>query len=827
MIERVIPDAGSLVVATSIAIAAIVVLRPLVLRTFGAVAVLRLWWILPAALVAVLVPKEVVHEAMIASLLAGAIAPIEATQVRSSVSWTPILVTLWLTGSLAMAAWYCWLQYRFTRSIAWSRGRGSLPPMSSPAVVGALRPRLVLPTDFATQFDAYERRLVLLHERVHMRRRDGAANLLMSLLSVLQWFNPLVLWAAHALRRDQEIACDAIVIARHPQAVERYANALWKALPQHRGAPLACTWHRTHPLVKRLGLLRSHRDQPTRSPVSAALLVVSVTLVSALVYASKPVAVVVVPTQASLVPTPQAEPKLNPLPNHITLPAPESPTSQPKAAAAPRASNAVVASTQASSRAAPARLASDDSVPSNTRPIGLALTGSVPNAAEAAESLYRATDEVLERRLAEPATLPALVQDQLAQADLPACVAVARIGPKPENAFACGEQAGPDVPDAQTLFEIGSISKGLTGLLLADMVRKGEVRLDDLAAKYSRPSAVLPTRDGRQITLRHLVTHTSGLPRMPEKFAPSDWNNPYADFDADALYKVLAKTRLERDIGLQYSYSNLGYMWLSEILARAGGKPFDVLLSERVLHPLGMNATTIRPAPGTRVAAGHDAAYQEVSRWDIPVDLAGFGGVRSSLADMTKLAEALAGMRTTPLDDTITLALQPLHRLAFNEWHIAYGWFLREGGDVHHGGGTGGFRAELEVNRERRVAAIVLSDSVESFRMLARYLVEPSWPLRKKLIGVPLAEADQAAFVGSYRPPSGSLQILSKRGALYAQVKPYQPAKLHYMGSDRFALVQLDGYYLHFTRAADGSVTSVTMLEGMGQRRVAQRVAAN
>lgn len=351
MIERVVPGAGTVVIATSIAIVAIVLLRPPVLRAFGAVTVLRLWWILPAALGAVLLPKEVAHETVMAGMAAGNIAPIEALPGRSGISWTPILVSLWLTGSFAMAAWYSWLQYRFARLIAWRGGRGSLPPMYAPAVVGALRPRLVLPTDFATQFDASERRLILLHERVHMGRRDGATNLLMALLTVLQWFNPLVHWAAHALRRDQESACDAIVIARHPGAVERYAGALMKALPQPRSVPLACTWHRTHPLVERISMLKSHRDLQPRSRVSTALLVASVSLVSALAYAAKPEVAVMAISQSTPAPAPApapaAEPKLKPTANDVAPLAPKSLAPRPKAAIAPRAPKAVGAPTPA------------------------------------------------------------------------------------------------------------------------------------------------------------------------------------------------------------------------------------------------------------------------------------------------------------------------------------------------------------------------------------------------------------------------------------------------------------------------------------------------
>src|SRR5262249_36772423 len=152
--------------------------------------------------------------------------------------------------------------------------------------------------------------------------------------------------------------------------------------------------------------------------------------------------------------------------------------------------------------------------------------------------------------------------------------------------------AGPTLPDEHSLFEIGSITKGFTGLLLADMVRKGEVSLDDPASKYARPGAKLPLRGGKEITLRDLVTHTSGLPRLPPKFAPANPRNPYADFTEDKLYEALAATEIRGTLN-HYEYSNFGFMWLSELLARRLGKPYDAALKERVLDPLGMSETAI------------------------------------------------------------------------------------------------------------------------------------------------------------------------------------------------------------------------------------------
>ena len=111
--------------------------------------------------------------------------------------------------------------------------------------------------------------------------------------------------------------------------------------------------------------------------------------------------------------------------------------------------------------------------------------------------------------------------------------------------------------DGDTVFEIGSITKVFTSLLLADMAQRGEVRLDDPIAKYLPASAKVPERDGRQITLVDLATHTSGLPRMPANFRPKDPANPYADYSDEQLYSFLSSYDLIRDIGLKFEYLSL------------------------------------------------------------------------------------------------------------------------------------------------------------------------------------------------------------------------------------------------------------------------------
>src|SRR5215831_2576206 len=159
--------------------------------------------------------------------------------------------------------------------------------------------------------------------------------------------------------------------------------------------------------------------------------------------------------------------------------------------------------------------------------------------------------------------------------------------------IACGKlsKESTSSADGNTVFEIGSISKVFTSLLLADMVQHGEVKLEDPISKYLPASVKVPTRNGREITLVDLATHRSGLPRMPDNLDPVDGKDPYADYTEQRLYTFLSGCKLKRDIGAKYEYSNLGAGLLGHVLALRGGKEYNTLIEERICKPLGLTST--------------------------------------------------------------------------------------------------------------------------------------------------------------------------------------------------------------------------------------------
>jgi len=328
------------------------------------------------------------------------------------------------------------------------------------------------------------------------------------------------------------------------------------------------------------------------------------------------------------------------------------------------------------------------------------------------------------------------------------------------------------------VFEIGSITKVFTASILADMMTRGEVRLDDPVAKYLPTSAHIPSRNGRQITLFDLATQSSGLPRMPSNFTPRDSMNPYADYTVQQMYAFLSGYQLPRDIGASYEYSNLGVGLLGHVLALRAKTSYEQLVTRRILTPLGMSETaiTLTPALRARLAPGHDGDGHVVPNWDLPT-LAGAGALRSTVADLMTFLVANLDSAATPLSRT----LQQTHgeRHATNDpnlkiglaWHI----LLRPAGKiVWHNGGTGGYRSFIGFDPARHIGVAVLcSNGNENVDDIGFHLLDETFPLRpppQKHTEVAVDSLVLQRYVGDYELAPTFHIVITREGAhLFAQ----------------------------------------------------------
>ena len=269
--------------------------------------------------------------------------------------------------------------------------------------------------------------------------------------------------------------------------------------------------------------------------------------------------------------------------------------------------------------------------------------------------------------------------------------------------------------DGRTMFEIGSMTKVFTSLLLTDMVQHGEVTLGEPVARLLPAGTKVPERGGKQITLIDLATHTSGLPRLPTNMTPKDPANPYADYSVAQLYQFLAGYSLPRDIGARYEYSNLGGGLLGHALSLRAGTDYGTLVRRRIAGPLGMSSTTIAltPEQKARLAVGHDLALRPVANWDLPT-LAGAGALRSDADDMLTFIGAELGYVKTPLAAAMKAQIEPRRPTDIPNTEVALGWHVTTlpGGPIAwHNGGTGGYRTMMAFDPKAGVGVVVLSNA--------------------------------------------------------------------------------------------------------------------
>lgn len=303
--------------------------------------------------------------------------------------------------------------------------------------------------------------------------------------------------------------------------------------------------------------------------------------------------------------------------------------------------------------------------------------------------------------------------------------------------FAGSAGEGARALGAQTVFEIGSITKVFTGTLLADMARRGEVSLSDPVARYLPDSVRVPSRAGADITLLDLATHRSGLPRMPTNFAPADRSNPFLDYSAQRLYAFLSDFELERDIGSQPVYSNLGVGLLGHALSRAAGVAFETLVQQRILEPLGMDQTAFRlgDAMVDWAAQGHDAQGSPVGMWDFDA-LAGAGALKSNVQDMLRFLDANIGEPASELEESMRLAHWPregtLVDKGSRERSFGLNWLIFSFAGtttVAHNGGTAGFKSFSGFDPLREIGVVVWSNSAHHVDDIGMHLLNPDFPL--------------------------------------------------------------------------------------------------
>jgi len=367
-----------------------------------------------------------------------------------------------------------------------------------------------------------------------------------------------------------------------------------------------------------------------------------------------------------------------------------------------------------------------------------------------------------------------------------------------------------------TIFEIGSITKTFTALILARLVEQKKVALDDPIDKFLPDSVHAPSYQGQKISLQDLATHTSGLPRLPSNFSPKNRLNPYADYSIHDLYEFLDTYGLKQTPGSVYEYSNLGMGLLGHLLEIASHQSYAQLLQKYITNPLEMNDTEIQVTGNkkNRLAAPYNYG-DPVEHWDFPT-LTGAGAIRSTTNDLIKYMKGQMGIQGSDME----AAMEMTHKIHFNAGEgnidgIGLAWIRAAKRDTlfWHNGQTGGFHSFIGWNREKHVGVVVLANGTDNTDDIGFHLLDPDYPLKKIKRSISLSPQQLSGLVGRYKVNSRiSYFIIRKGDKLYFQVTG-QPKIRFYPESPTHFFCKKVPAEIEFSKGLNGEIKKVTLLQ--------------
>ena len=356
---------------------------------------------------------------------------------------------------------------------------------------------------------------------------------------------------------------------------------------------------------------------------------------------------------------------------------------------------------------------------------------------------------------------------------------------------------GTQQPDGDTVYEIGSVTKVFTSLILADMIEKGEVKPDDPVSKFLPPAVKVPSHNGRQITLLDLSMQVSGLPRLPNNMKPADPANPYADYNAAKLYDFLSSYTLTRDPGEKYEYSNLAVGLLGHALALKAGMSYEELLRRRIFEPLGMTSTsiTLSEAQKKRFAPGYDEALTPVKNWDMDV-LAGCGAVRSTVNDMLKFVAANLELTDTPLKAAMRRMRSVKKDTGTPDLQIAMAWHVFTKFDTEvwwHNGGTAGYRSFIGFIPAKKEGVVLFCNTFMDNDDMGRHILETRYPLTNFHNDVHLDTSVLDRYVGEYQmTPAFKIAVTRTGSRLFIQATGQPHLEIFAKSESEFFLKVVD-----------------------------------
>ena len=297
------------------------------------------------------------------------------------------------------------------------------------------------------------------------------------------------------------------------------------------------------------------------------------------------------------------------------------------------------------------------------------------------------------------------------------------------------------VPTADTVYEIGSVTKPFATILASQLQHEGLLSLDDPVTKFLPQIKSNSDIARKKITLHHLITHTADLPNtLPLRtiipyliklaIRKKHVYNPFSDYSKEELYEHLGKRKIKRTPGTTWSYSNYGYAILGHVLEQVTNSSFEELVKNRICKPLGMNDTGIKlfDSHKGKMATGYTSSGIESNFWSSP-SMEGMISLRSTVNDLLKFTSANLGLTKSNLSPVLENCLftkvnpkittfmkyYPKYVYGLPVTKFRLGWFVFSLGDrelIGHDGGTEGFSSFLIMDPENKSGSVVLSNKL-------------------------------------------------------------------------------------------------------------------
>lgn len=411
-----------------------------------------------------------------------------------------------------------------------------------------------------------------------------------------------------------------------------------------------------------------------------------------------------------------------------------------------------------------------------------------------------------------PSRVEQAIRARIATGEYPAMV-VAVVDGHSSHIYAFGKLDDGKAPNADTIFQIGSITKTFTATLLAEAMQKGEVKLETPVADLL-PDFKFPSRNGKPITLGELAMQDSGLPRLPGNMHPANPQDPYTDYDAAKLKAFLATYKLPRDPGASYEYSNLGVGLLGYALAQHAGTSYAELLQTRIFKPLGMSSSSaILSEPlNAHWAMGRDGEGKPARPWHLGV-LAGAGAIDSTGADMLRYLQANMRGYQDVVQQAMQLAHKPRRVIGKNE-RIGLVWMTRHDKQddvVWHSGMTGGYASFMGFSTKGQRGVVILANVAQDVNDLGFATLLPDASLAPAEKQVAMTSQQLDAYVGEYQlAPGFILSVFRDDDQLDARATGQGAFPIYPSAVDKF-FARVTDIRIDFRRGEDGKVASLVL----------------